>query len=239
MTRCAYTTVSAVCSCMFLCVPVRREFRVLVHILRYDSCALSVSFEVFILCALCVCTCELHARVDSLCTLYSLLRSAFSTPYSALHSSLHSALFTPLCTLYSQLRSAFRTLCSAVDSALYLSCVLFILECCMYSVMHLCISYDVFVYSLYSVPCPCILCVVPMYLLWRICAFLCSICVFSVTYLSILCAVSAYILCRTCVSFVQCLCRSVHFLYRVCVFSVPCLCNLCAMSVHFLCCLSD
>ena len=160
-----------------------------------------------------------------LSTLYPLLRSALSTLYSALHSSLHSALFTPLCNLYSQLRSAFRTLCSAVDSALYLSCVLFILECCMYSVMHLCIFYDVFVYSLYSVPCPCILCVVPMYLLWRICAFLCSICVFSVTYLSILCAVSAYILCRTCVSFVQCLCRSVYFLYRVCVFSVPCLCN--------------
>ena len=64
MTRCAYTTVSAVCSCMFLCVPVRREFRVLVHILRYDSCALSVSFVVFILCALCMYTCELHARVD-------------------------------------------------------------------------------------------------------------------------------------------------------------------------------
>ena len=64
MTRCAYTTVSAVCSYMFLCVLVRREFRVLVHILRYDSCALSVSFVVFILCALCMYTCELHARVD-------------------------------------------------------------------------------------------------------------------------------------------------------------------------------
>ena len=64
MTRCAYATVSAVGSCVFLCVPVRREFRVLVHILRYDSCALSVSFVVFILCAVCVCTCELHARVD-------------------------------------------------------------------------------------------------------------------------------------------------------------------------------
>jgi hypothetical protein len=36
-------------------------------------------------------------------------------------------------------------------------------------------------------------------LLWCFCAFLCSVCVFSVMYLSILCAVSAYILCRTCV----------------------------------------
>ena len=103
------------------------------------------------------CTYMYVFAVAYLCFSVQCLRSPLFTPpcalyctlHSALHSSLRSALFTPLCTLYSQLRSAFRTLYSAVGSALYPSCVLFILECCIYSVMHLCIFHEVFVYSLY------------------------------------------------------------------------------------------
>ena len=159
------------------------------------SYALYVSSVVFILCALCILACYLllydvyivHFCVlvtpvlwylcsgtrSVLSSLYSalrslllaLLRSALSTLYSALYSPL----FTPLCALYSTLhsplRSAFRTLYSVVDSALYLSCVLIILECCAFSVMHLCIFYDVFVYSL------------------------CRVRAFSVLYLCICCAV--------------------------------------------------
>ena len=105
-----------------------------------------------------MCACSISFRVLA-------LRSPLFTPLCALRSLLPSALFTPLCTLYSQLRSAFRTLYSVVDSALYLSCVLIILECCTFSVMHLCIFYDVFVYSLcrdraFSVLYLCICCAV-------------------------------------------------------------------------------
>ena len=45
--------------CWFLYAPMRPEFCVLVRILRCDSCALSVSFVVFILCALCMHPCVL------------------------------------------------------------------------------------------------------------------------------------------------------------------------------------
>ena len=98
-----------------------------IHVLCLSS--LGCSF-----CALCayIRACYLSRCDVCLLYLFSCACSALSTLYSALRSLLHSALFTPLCTLYSQLRSAFRTLYSAVDSALYLPCMLFILECCMF-----------------------------------------------------------------------------------------------------------
>ena len=167
-----------------------------------------------------------------LSTLYPLLRSALSTLYSALHSSLHSALFTLLCTLCSALHSVLSTpLCIPHPLLRRGFCALSILRAIhsgvlhvfWYSVMHLCISYDVFVYFLYSVPCPCILCVVPMYLLWRIC--------FSVQYLCIFCDVSEYPLCCVCIHSVPHLCIFCAVSVQVCVFSVPCLCVFCAVFV--------
>ena len=133
MTRCAYTTVSAVCSCMFLCVPVRREFRVLVHILRYDSCALSVSLWCSF-CALCACTrasCT-HALTSHLMfLLHDCLQSATTVLIVPISLLLVLAVFIPvpyvltisiptypLSTLYPLLRSALSTLYSALHSSL-------------------------------------------------------------------------------------------------------------------------
>ena len=64
-----------------------------------------------------------------------------------------------------------------------------------------------------------------MYLPCCIYVFLCSVYVFSMTYLRILCAVSACILYRIYVFSVQCLCR-------ICTVSVCPLCRICTMSVY-------
>ena len=132
MARRAYATVSAVCSCVFLCVPVRREFRVLVHILRYDSYALSVSFVVFILCAVRVCTCELHARVDFSVDVSAarLLAFRYSCVSCAVIPALClSPLWHPSCTLYVCIRA--RSLSRYDVCVLYLfSCAIFLCAVC-------------------------------------------------------------------------------------------------------------
>ena len=167
--------------CGFLYAPVRREFYVFVCILRCDSCALSVFFGLFILCALCMHPCVLFISVRCvlalslfvclLCALHSLLRSALCALYSPLHFSLRSA----LCTLNSALHSAPSTPPWILRS-IYPACYLFWSAVC-FTVMHLRIFYDVFVHSLYrvcafSVLCLCIcravsmlFCAVSMYFL--------------------------------------------------------------------------
>ena len=137
---------------VLLYAPVRPEFCVLVRILRCVPCALSVSFVVFILCALCMYPCVLFISVQCVralslfvCCYSCAFRVAYSRVFpSAMYSCILccdpmlclSPMWYSFCALYVSMRAIyFSTMCACSISFRVL---IFLVLCEAYSCVFLC-----------------------------------------------------------------------------------------------------